>query len=95
MACVARAYDNLLSYVAMGCCLAVRRISDNGRKAGCCRSGSFGGAARPAQGVCDGLPLAWGYGFRFIYVADDQANSTTTTSLDRFPAVRGDCDAGG
>lgn len=87
MACVARAYDNLLSTLQWDVVWPVVE-SQTTALAGCCRSGGFGGAA---QGVCDGLPLAWGYGFRFIYVADDQTNTTTTTtSLDRFPAVRGD-----
>ena len=74
MACVARAYDdNLLSsYVAMGCCSGRSsnlRQRSQGRVLPVWEG--FGGACCPAQGVCDGLPLAWGYGFRFIYVADD------------------------
>lgn len=68
MACVARAYDNLLSTLQWDVVWPRRRVSDNGA-----------GRVLPvweasevaAQGACDGLPLAWGYGFRFIYVADD------------------------
>lgn len=73
MACVARAYDNLLSYVTMGWMLfwpsSNLRQRSQGRVLPVWEG--FGGACAQGVCVCDGLPLAWGYGFRFIYVADD------------------------